>query len=309
VTVAGRTGLLRRVTETAGRGPGPLVWIWLLRAVLWLLVVAGPVAVSVLWVQVSGLRHRVETVSRQAVVALPTDSAGVEGFAELFVAAFLSADDGAAPALSGFVDARWLQVVEQGGWSAVRTVSLGARELAPGYFAVTVAAEVLARDTDSGAAAGVPVGLRFFTVGVVDTASGWVAVGPPALVAAPPTSTRPDLLVRRFDGLREVGGLEEAVTRFLAAYLTGEGELDRYVTPGSALTVVQPPPFVAVEILDAGSVATGDGARQVIAVVQGTDEAGRSQVLQYALAAAPRDGRWEVAELLPAPSLATTNNN
>jgi hypothetical protein len=310
MTAAGRTGLLRRPTGTSGRRFWPPLWIRVFQAVLWLLVVSGPVAAGVLALEVSGLRSRVEVVSRQAVVELPADSAGAEGFAELFVAAFLSADEDAPRTLVASLEARSLRVMEQGWWSSARTVSLGAREVAPGYFAVTVAAEVLAKDPDSvEQASWVPAGTRFYTVGVVETDSGWAAVGLPTLVAAPLTSAPPDLLVRRVDGLREAPGLGEAVTRFLAAYLAGEGELARYTAPRSPLHAVQPPPFATVKVLEAGSVPTTDGARQVVALVQGTDEAGRTQVLQYAVVAAQRDGRWEVVELLPAPSLDPARNN
>ncbi len=303
-------GLFRRPTDTSGRRARSLLGIRVLRAVLWLVVLSGPVAAGVLAVQVSALRHRVEVVGQQAVVELPADSAGAEGFAELFVAAFLSAGEGAPETLAASLDALSLEGMEEGSWMASRTVSLGAREVAPGYFAVTVAAEVLARDADSvEQSTWVPVGTLFYTVGVMESGSGWAAVGLPALVAAPPTGSAPDLLVRRMDGLREVAGLEEAVTRFLVAYLTGEGELTRYTAPGSPLIAVRPPPFVAVEMIEAGSMTAADGARQVVVLVAGTDEAGRTQVLQYGLVAAARDGRWEVAELLPALPLDTAGNN
>lgn len=288
-------------------GVGPLLWIRVLRGVLWLLVAAGPVAAGLLAVQVSGLRHRVDEVSRLEVVEPPSNTAGAEGFAELLVAAFLNADEDASPAVVGSSETQSLRVMDQEWW-AVRTVSFGAEELAPCYFAVTVAAEIRARDSGSSEQPSwVPVGIRFYTVGVVETESGWAAAGPPTLVAAPPREARPDLLVRRLDGLREMAGLEEAVSRFLAAYLTGEGELARYVAPGSALTAVLSPPLTSVEMLEAGSVSAAEGTRQVVVLVEGRDKAGRVQVLQYALVVAQREGRWEVLELLPAPSLATTN--
>jgi hypothetical protein len=309
MSAADRTGLLPRPKSIAGPGLGSLLWIRVLRALLWLLVVAGPVGAGVLAVQVSGLRHRVDLVSSQAVVQPPSDTAEAEGFAELFVAAFLDAEEDEPPAGLGSLDARSPRVVEPGSWSAARTVSLGAEEVALGYFAVTVAVHVPGRAPDStDQPSWVPAGVRFYTVGVLETNSGWVTAGPPTLVAAPSVGSRPDLLVRRLDGLREEASLKEAVARFLAAYLTGQGELARYVAPGSALIPVQPPPFTTVEILDAGSVPLTDGTRQVVAVVQGTDGAGRVQVLQYALVAAQREGRWEVVELLPAPSLAITND-
>ena len=304
-------GLLRRPADTGGRLARSLLGIRVLRTVLWLVVVSGPVAAGVLALQVSALRHRVEAVGQQAVVELPADSAGAEGFAELFIAEFLKAGEGTpAEALAASLDVLSPEGMEEGLWVASRTVSLGAREVAPGYFAVTVAAEVLASDADSVAQpTWTPVGTFFYTVGVTESGSGWAAVGLPALVAAPPTGSAPELLVRRMDGLREVAGLEEAVTRFLVAYLTGEGELARYTAPGSPLLAVQPAPFVAVEMIEAGSVAGADGSRQVVVLVAGTDEADRTQVLQYALVAAERDGRWEVAELLPALSLDAAGNN
>lgn len=287
-----------------------MVWIRLFRAALWLLVLAGPVACGVLTVQVWGLGHRLDEASRRTVVEeLPAATAPVEGFAELFVAGYLS-PDGGSHAMLGLLHSTPLGASSDEVWRVGRTVSLGAEQITPGYFVVMVAAELLGRDLHSAEKPSwMPVGIRFFKVGVVETESGWVAVGPPTLVAAPSTGSRPDLLVPRLDGLRDVPGLEEAVSRFLAAYLTGEGELARYVAPGSPLAPVVPPPFASVEVLEAGSVTTADGTRQVVAVVEGRDEVGRSQVLQYGLVTAERDGRWEVVELLPAPSLATTNNN
>ena len=302
-------GLLRRPNRSGGPRLEPLLWIRVLRAVLWTVVVAGPVAAGLLAVQVSGLRQQVDVASRQAAVELPADSAGVEGFAELFLAAFLGPDEDALGHMAPFLDARSLSVMEQASWSTARTVSLGAREVAPGYFAVTVAAEVLARGPAPADRSWVSVGTRFYTVGVVETESGWTAAALPTLVAAPPAGPAPDLLVHRMDGLGEVPGLEDAVIRFLTAYLTGEGELARYTAPGSPLAAVAPPPFTTVQIVEAGSVPTADGARQVVARVVGTDDAGRAQVLQYALAAAERDGRWEVVELLPAPSLDAAINS
>ena len=299
--------LFRRNRSAVGRRPGTLLWIRVFRAVLWLLVLAGPVMAGVVAVQVAGLSDRIEVMGERTVVEPPADSAGAEGFAELFVAAFLSFDEDTE--LAAPLDASPVRAEEQD-WLAARTVSLGAEEMAPGYFAVTVAADLRAKDPDaSEQPSWLPVGTRFYTVGIVETGSGWVATGPPSLVTTPSAGIPPELLVERLAGLSDVPGLEEAVTRFLAAYLTGDGELTRYTSPGSPLSAVQPPPFAAVEIVEAGSVLASDGDRQVVALVVGTDGSGRTQLLEYALMLSERDGRWEVAELLPAPSLATANDN
>ncbi len=283
----------------------PLFTVRMLQVALWLLVVSGPVAAALLATQVSALGDHLETVGgQQAVVNLPPDTTGVEGFAELFVAAFLGASEGSAESLAPFLDDASLDGVTDGSWFATRTVSLGAREIVPGYFAVTVAAEVVAADEESDEpTVWVPVGTRFYSVGVAETETGWAVTGLPTLISAPTRADPPELLVRRLDGFDGAPGLDEMVPRFLAAFLAGDGELTRYTSPASDIIVVQPPPFVNVEVLKAGFVDTPDGSLQVVVVIRATDAAGRVQVLQYALVVEQRDGRWEVSELLLAPPL------
>ena len=297
------TGLLHRTKVAGGHRFGPLAQVRWFQVALWLLVVSGPVAATVLAFQVGGLGSRLDELSRRPVAAPVADSAGAEGFAELYVASVLAGDADTAEGLSGIAE---LHVGEASGgrWFASRTVSLGAEELAPGYFAVTVAVEMVAENIDSQPGrAWVAVGTRFYTVGVVETGSGWVATGLPTLVARPAGPPPPELLVMRMDGLDAFPDLERAVAAFLAAYLTGVGDLARYTVPGSSLVPVEPAPFVTVEITRVGSATSANGAQLVAAVVRAADAAGRSQVLEYSLVVSQRDGRWEVAELLPAAPL------
>jgi hypothetical protein len=111
------------------------------------------------------------------------------------------------------------------------------------------------------------------------------------------------MLIPARGGLDDAG-LAEAVEAFLAAYLTGVGDLSRYTVPASPLVAVSPPPFATVEITSAGEVTGSDGTRFVAARITATDTAGQEQVLEYSMVVVQRDGRWEVAELLPAPLLA-----
>jgi len=302
------SGLLQRTTVVGGRRFGPLAQVRWLQVALWLLVISGPIAATVLAFQVGGLDSRVDELSYREPAVAVADSAGAEGFAELYLASVLGAGADTAEGLSGIAE---LPVggASEGGWFASRTVSLGAEELAAGYFAVTVAVEVVAEDADSEPERGwVAVGTRFYTVGVVETDSGWVATGLPTLVARPAGPPPPELLVMRMDGLDAFPELERAVAAFLAAYLTGVGDLHRYTVPGSSLVPVEPAPFVTVEITQAGSATSIDGTRHVAALVRATDAAGRGQVLEYSLVVSERDGRWEVAELLPAAPLSNESN-
>ena len=297
------TALLQRPSVAGSHRFGPLTQVRWLQVALWLLVISGPIAATVLAFGISGLDSRVDALSRQTAAAPIADSAGAEGFAELYVASVLASEATAAQGLSGIAELP-PGGASEGGWFASRTVSLGAEELAPGYFAVTVAAEVVAEDPDlelEGGWAG--VGTRFYTLGVVETDSGWVATGLPTLVARPTGPPVPELLVMRMDGLDPFPELERAVAAFLAAYLTGVGDLGRYTVPGSSLVPVEPVPFVTVEITRAGSATSADGTHHVAAMVRATDAAGLGQVLGYSLVVSQRDGRWEVADLLPAAPL------
>ena len=283
---------------------GPLLTVRLLQVVLWVLVVSGPVAAVLVTARVSALEGQLDSLGSSAAVEVPPDTAGVEGVAELFVATYLGAGEDSAAALRLFLDGPSLYGVVEGSWRAVRTTSLGAHQIGPGYFAVTVAAEVVASESSSdGQGAWVPAGTRFYSVGVVETEAGWAVTGLPTLVGAPPRAVPAELLVGRLDGLDSTPGLEETVSRFLAAYLTGVGELARYTAPSSRIEPVQPPPFSEVEVLESGLVDSSDGAGQVRVVVRAADAAGRAQVLEYSLTVGLRDGRWEVSELLPAPPL------
>lgn len=283
----------------------PLLTVRVMQVVLWLLVVSGPLAAILLATHVSALAGRLEVIGNEVTVEVPSDTGGAEGFAELFIAAYLDAGEDSPEALSLFINGASLDGMAGGSWFATRTASLGAREIAPGYFAVTVAAEVIAADPESGQGAlWVPVGTRFYSVGVTETEAGWIVTGLPTLIPAPRLAITPALLVDRFDGLDAAPGLEEMVARFFAAFLAGAGELARYTAPSSQIVAVQPTPFTRVEVLRAGLVHTPDGYQQVAVVVGATDTDDRVQVLEYALIAEQRDGRWEVSELLPAPSLA-----
>lgn len=284
----------------------PLLAIRAVQVVLWMLVISGPVAALLVANQVSSIGDRLDTLNAMDAVEVPPDTSGVEGFAELFIAAYVGAGEDSIDVLDPFLDDVALDGVEAGSWRAIRTTSLGAQEVSPGYYAVVVAAEVVAADPESGDQ---PVGVRYFSVGVVETTTGWVVVGPPALVPRPVRVTVPELLIGRFDGFDGAPGLDEMLPRFLAAFLTGAGELTRYTSPSSPIVEIRPPPFTDVEVLDSGLVGIPGGLTEVAVLVRGTDAEGRTQILEYALVVEQRDGRWEVSRLLPAPTLALSETN
>ena len=276
---------------------GPATWVRAGAAGLWVLVVVGAV---------SGVAALVRPApgSPAAEVPPPASPVAASGWAQLYVARWLSAGEGDEDRLrSFFPGVPSLTGVRSGGLWAARTAAVGAVETSPGYWSVTVAAEVMAADRGGGWA---PAGTRYYRVAVASTPGGaaLVSTGLPAEVTAPALA-RPPRLVFQSAGQVPVD-LGDSVERFVAAYVAGDGELARYVTPGSPLRPVRPAPYAKVEIssvaLD-GPVAPGRPVR-VLASVRATDADGRVAFLAYPLALASRDGRWEVTEILAVPPLA-----
>ncbi|WP_323186255.1 conjugal transfer protein [Streptomyces canus] len=147
--------------------------------------------------------------------------------------------------------------------------------------------------------------VRYFAVPVVADSSGasFTASGAPGAVAGPARAAgvqSPYTVTVPTDS--EVCA---AAGEFLAAYLAGAGEVDRYLAPGVRLSPVSPAPYQTVtvqQILAADHEAAAEsvpaeGTRvRVMAEVEARDSWGRWP-LAYELTLKVRSGRWEVASL------------
>ncbi|WP_308406407.1 conjugal transfer protein [Streptomyces sp. AC602_WCS936] len=99
--------------------------------------------------------------------------------------------------------------------------------------------------------------------------------------------------------------LSSTIGEFLGAYLTGTGEVDRYLAPGVKLTPVSPALYTTVTVQEVSAVEEAAAAGQVLAdgtkvrvqvQAEAQDDAGRWP-LAYGLALTARSGRWGVAAL------------
>lgn len=287
-------GELGRPSRRAGISPAVTVRAG--AACLWVLLVVAVVS------GVLGLARPTPRATA-AVAAPPASPVTASGWAQLYVAAWLSAGEGQEDPLRAFFPATPALVgVRPGGLWAARTAAMAASEDSPGYWSVTVAADVVAVDR---LGAWTPLGTRYYLVAVAAAGPGLVATSLPAQVAAPPSARSPRLVYQPA-GAAVVLELQDSVSRFVAAYVAGEGELDRYVVPGSPLRPVRPAPYAKAEVtsLAADGPAVPGKRVRVLAAVKATDPAGRVSMLSYPLSLAARDGRWEVAEVLGTPPLA-----
>jgi hypothetical protein len=227
----------------------------------------------------------------------------VAGFAELAVGQWLEArlQDAERVAVLFLEDA----VDPASGATTTEVQRLGTVRVRPvddGYWAVTVAAEVVERDRDGVA---FPPAAWYVEVGVVKgDGGGLAAAGTPAVVAGPPPAT---------DSLRVAGPalrtperddpVAATVQGFLTALLTGGGDVARYVAPGVELAAPDPAPFVVVQLQRLGVVERPAGGLRVRAEVTATTAAGGQRGLGYELELTNRAGRWEVTSVSGAPSL------
>ena len=220
--------------------------------------------------------------------------AAVAGFAETYVAAYLEAGAGQDQTLRPYYPAAVdLHDVIPRSRYAARTAAVASSEPSPGYWAITVGAEVLV------AAEGgyVRAGTHFYRVGVMSATGPLVATSLPAEVPTPTPTALPPL---RFGHLAPPSGdaPSAAVQQFFDAYLAGHGE------PGAGLRAVTPPPFTSVAVTGIAMGPSGQSSVQTAeAEVVGTDAGGLKTVLDYSLQLAERNGAWAVTSLLPAAPL------
>ncbi|MGC0334935.1 hypothetical protein RKD23_008012 [Streptomyces sp. SAI-170] len=272
------------------------------RLALWAVIAAGPIALCVA-ITSSPTTVEAATQSRPtAAVRTSVQAADPAGYAQLFVHAWLrsSADDAASAqarlAQSMAPDIELPNTTAHADAGAqprpASVTAVRSAQRADGAWSVTVAAQFA-----EGA-------VRYYAVPVTAdrTGASFTVTGAPAVVAGP---ARAEVRKSSYGVSVPEGDLSAAVGEFLAAYLTGAGEVDRYLAPGVSLSPVSPAPYTAVDVQQVSAVEEAAAAEQVsadgtkvrvLAQVEARDTGGRWP-LAYELALTARSGRWEVSAL------------
>lgn len=265
---------------------------------VWAALAAGPLALAV---AITSPPTVVQAATRKPPARSAQLSASdPKGYAELFLSAWLRSsadDDGSAQSRVAQLMAPSVALpqparVAQSELSDVRSVR--SAQTAGGGWSVTVAAQY-ADGT-----------LRYFVVPVVAAADGDSFSVPvaPGRVAGPRAAGAPASAYAV--GVPTDGELGAAAAGFLRAYLTGTGDVDRFLAPGVSLAGVAATTYSAVEVESASAVEEVGAAQQVpadgtrvrlLVSVQARDGSGMWP-LAYELALSARAGRWEVAALL-----------
>ncbi|HET6857461.1 MAG TPA: conjugal transfer protein [Streptomyces sp.] len=265
------------------------------RLALWVAIAAGPVALG-LAVTSTPATVEAATAARPDPVRTTAAAADPAGYAQLFTGAWLrSSADEPTSAQARLAQAMAPEVELPDPGAQLKPLSVTAVRSAQrgdGTWAVTVAAQFA-----DGA-------VRYYAVPVVTDHAGasFAVTGAPGVVAGP---TRAEVPQSAYKVRVPEGDLVASVEEFLAAYLTGAGEVGRYLAPGVTLSPVSPAPYTALtvgQVLAAEDAAAlgrvpADGATvRVLAPVEARDAHGRWP-LAYELTLRSRSGRWEVAEL------------
>lgn len=267
------------------------------RVAVWTVIAAGPIALTVAATStpttVPAATPAKATAVRSAAVA-----ADPGGYAQLFLSAWLhsSADDATSAqarlAQSMAPDVELPDPAPDAQSTPQSVTAVRSAQRANGAWSVTVAAQYA-----DGA-------VRYYAVPVAADRAGasFAVTGAPGVVAGP---ARPEVPKSPYRVTVPEGDLSSAVGEFLAAYLTGAGEVDRYLAPGMTLSPVSPAPYAAVTMQQVSAVEEAAAAEQVpadgtkvrvLAQAEAQDKTGRWP-LAYELALTARSGRWEISAL------------
>ncbi|MFE9121520.1 conjugal transfer protein [Streptomyces sp. NPDC007172] len=288
----------------------------LARIGVWTLVASGPVLSMMAFVSTSG---PAQGATKPVPAATPASSVGPAGFAELYVAAYLQAGQGTERDLAPYYSGSVALGVKPGTRTASQSTVIASRQVQPGYWSVTVAADVTAHD-DNGKSK--RLGVQYFRVGVQaagpaadaeqGAAAAYAATSLPSQVTAPAALTPGGLAYETDRGSSSADPSVETARGFLAAYLTGTTELDRYTSPGTRLQPISPAPYAAVKVTGVQDDSPKAGQQKVpadgtvlhqLVQVEAADQGGSPVLLSYALTLKSRAGRWEVATVDDAPAI------
>lgn len=242
-------------------------------------------------------------------VKIPEPTVGPEGVAQLYVAAWLRGLGAPVTDASVYYPSMTPTAAVVAARPAFgetppaspkvgRTVAVEARAMAAGYTAVVVAVEV----------GDAPIAVRYFRVPIYKTKAGlYVATELPAEVATPIGPKAPALEMDKPGEVKANDPMAVAVRGYLAALLTGAGDVSRFVSPGTATHPVIPAPYSTLTLTAMASAGPAkDKSVEVLAEAIGTDTAGLAYPLSYSFTLAQRAGRWEITRTLAGPTLSST---
>lgn len=266
---------------------------------LWAMLLAGPAG---LLVGGTALMSAAQPATRDArtLVDQSRDRAAAGEFAQRLVVTWLTSSRGQENNLASLGQSRNVTLPEIPFTAVDPTVS--SVQQVSGVWSVTVAVTVTDQTKTQAR--------RFYQVPVLVSGGGTVtALSLPAPVAAPPVGSGIQLDYQ-FQ-VDVTGPVAQTAAQFLGAYVAGQGDVTRYVSPSTRISSVVPAPYTAVKVTDLRgdtdldtSGNPKDRARLRVLVSADVTTGDKQQLgVTYALTLVARARRWEVAAIDPIPAL------
>lgn len=266
--------------------------------------------------------HEGRTGAPEATRPAAPSGAGAGGFAAVFMQHWLPAGQGTETDLQPYMaNVPSLDNKPKSRYAAQPPIVLSSTQVSAGYWSVLLVVNEVAKDRtgklkDAGThwyrvsvaqagATGTTPGSNDSTVFQVTSAP--YEVPAPVAGSSLTNSAYSDLSVP------VSGPIGDTTQHFLDAYLTGNGEIERYTSPGVAIAPVTPPSASKVAVQTIAAIPVADDAQDADAVpadgvtvhvlVQTTvtGSGGSGIPMDYPFTLRSRAGRWEVLSLDPAP--------
>lgn len=274
---------------------------------LWGVLLVWPVAIALV---MPGPGTASNAAPTEATTIRDTTEQSAGAVASGFVAAWLSATKDDSAELQRYVSTAGMDFPDNGwGFRNLSIASVG-EATSTGLIPVQIAADV--EEISIEAEALVPSWQRRYFAVTVRVADGAVGVvGMPAPIAGPATPTDQPKLDYSAN-ISSNSPVAATASSFLAAYLTGNGEVARYVTPEVEISGITPPPYSAIKINDVSATAapaetSADGVvLNVLVKAELVSGTGQTISADYVLTMTARADRWEVTSIDPTPTEITT---
>jgi hypothetical protein len=210
-------------------------------------------------------------------------------FAELFVALHLTGL--ASPSdVAGLYTGNASDIDGSTGLWVNRSAAVSSRPLGEDVWSVTVVVDALEMVDGAYETAG----LQYFDVTIAAGDDQPIAVSAPSRIPNPPAVSAPPELPT-FNGAVPADQAA-AVTSFLEAHLTGQGEVARFVSPTTRIPLFAEAPYESIAVTHQGA----DPVGRVMTHVAATTGRGARHDLEYTLELTFESGVWEVSDLVPA---------
>ncbi|MFI7583502.1 conjugal transfer protein [Kocuria sp. M1N1S27] len=252
--------------------------------------------------------------TRPAPSAQPVADPGVStqqqeagAFAQAYLSAWLTATSDDHAALDEYSPGAGAEIQGRSPIS-YRDLTVASVEDAPGNMTTVIVSASLETTDDEDGEEVTSWTPYWYQVAVQADGDTLAPVGLPTPVSMPATGSSPDL---GYPGRVASRDLQATVDDFMTAYLTGQGDVTRVVSPESTITAITPAYWSQAtvrtlasteEITDSDPV---DGRTAELLVDVDLTRDGTTKPAQYVLGMTVRDGRWEVQSLASAPALST----